>query len=327
LTQVTSPSDELSQNPTTESEEFQALLRIFPAWIQETLEPFESTLEEVVLDSEEPLHFRVNEAKKYHATERVVTNHDLTTVARHVGGFKDNGRTGIKGTLHRVSEKRDDYDMLVGLTIRKGKHVSGVAEVIAPYFARQGSMIVIGSPGKGKSTLLRDLVRIRGDINQKQTCVIDTSGEIGGHSRRAHWCIGNARRFHVTNASEQARILTRVIQNHSPVDIIVDEIGYNEDVLIVERAARSGTRVVATVHGETILDIMENPMLDPLLGYPNKLEKRRLARPTFRMALEVVDKGKYLLFDDLGKAVDVMLLGGTPEGIRLGEWSKESASS
>lgn len=287
--------------------------------------PFEHTLEEVVLDVEEPLHFRVNDEEKYHTAQRIISDQDLKAVAHRVGGFKDNGRAGIKGTLHRVSEKRDDYDMLVGLTIRVGRHVSGVAEVIAPYFAQQGSMIVIGSPGKGKSTLIRDLVRIRADINEKQTCVIDTSGEIGGHSRRAHLCIGKARRFHVTNASEQARILIRVIQNHSPVDIFIDEIGYNDDVAIAERAARSGTRVGASVHGEVILDIMENPMLFPLLGYPDKVEKRRLARPTFKTALEVVAKGKYLLFDDLGKAVDAMLLGETPRGIRLGDWSKESA--
>jgi stage III sporulation protein AA len=313
--------------PRTQSEEWQALLRIFPAWIQVILEPFETTLEEVVLDVEDPLHLRVNALPKYHKFERDISDRDLQDVARRVGGFKDNGRAGIKGTLHRVSEKRDDYDMLVGLTIRRGQHVDGVAETVAPHLLENGSVIVIGSPGKGKSTLLRDLVRIRAEVNEKQTCVVDTSGEIGGHSRRAHRCIGKARRFHVTNAREQARILTRCIQNHSPKDIIIDEIGYNEDVEIAERAARSGTSVIATVHGEDVLDLMENPMLFPLLGYPDKVNKRRLARPTFKMALEVVGKGKYLLFDDLAKAVDAMLMGETPQGIRLGDWSKESASS
>ena len=156
------------------------------------------------------------------------------------------------------------------------------------------------------------MVRLRAEVNRKQTCVCDTSGEIGGHGRQAHPCIGQARRFHVPNPSMQARVLMQIIQNHTPKDIFVDEMGYYEDVEIAERAARSGVKVVGTVHGEVLDNVLENPILAPLLGYPDKETGRRRFRPTFQMALEVVDKGTYRVFPDLAAAVDARLIGEKP---------------
>lgn len=309
----------------SDQKEFDALKRIFPGRIQKVVEQFRGKLEEVVLDVGDALHIRSSDDQKYYNFENItIEEGELKTIAWKVGGFKDNGRTGIDQTLHRVSAKHGTQGELVGVTIRFGRHVLNVADPLIPYLNggndNGGSMLVVGAPGSGKSTLLRDMVRVRAAINQKQTCVIDTSGEIGGHSLKAHPCIGSARRFHVPQSRDQERILTEVIRNHSPIDIFVDEMGYGKDVEIAERAARSGTKVIGTVHGKIIQDVMENPVLFPLLGYPDKFKGKRKARPVFGMALQVVAKGKFLIYDDLEQAVDNMLNGGMPHAIKLGKW-------
>ena len=299
-------------NATDAAQEMRSLLEVLPSRIQDVVEVFQDQVEDIYLDEGELLDLRLRGDLWPDTFEHLVTMDDLKYVSRRVGGFKDNGRAGIRGRLHRVSRKQDDLERLCGITIRVGRHLYGVAEPLRSYLTDSGSMLVIGSPGKGKTTLIRDMVRISAETYRKQTCVCDTSGEIGGHGRQAHPCIGQARRFHVPNPSVQARILMQIIQNHTPRVIYLDEMGYYEDVEIAERAARSGTKIVGTVHGEIIDDVLENPILYPLLGHPDKAKGRRLYRPTFQMALEVVDKGIYRVFPNLAAAVDALLIGEKP---------------
>jgi stage III sporulation protein SpoIIIAA len=314
---VPQPSSTAAEPPTGFEQELQALIDVLPPWIKVGLTPHGDAVEDLYLDEGEPLTLRLGGDRWPVTGERLVAEEDLKYIARRLGGFKDNGRAGLSGTLHRISRKADDLGRLCGLTVRVGRHLYGVAEPLRPHLGA-GSLLVIGGPGTGKSTLLRDLVRIRAEVNRKQTCACDTSGDIGGHGRLAHPCIGAARRFHVPNPSEQARILTQIIQNHSPKDIIVDELGCHEDVAIVERAARSGTRVIGTVHGEVLQDVLENPVLHPLLGYPDKTSARRRYRPVFAAAVEVTGRGLYKLYPDLPQAVDLLLHGETPHSLMLG---------
>ena len=293
------------------------LLGALPPWIQKVVRSHAHHLEEIVMDEDEELSLRVGGSERYLYVPQCVTREDINKVEYKVQGFKDNDRAGFERTLHRVSAKRDERKRLIGLTIRYAKHVYGVAEPLRPYLGADGSMLLIGAPGSGKTTFLRDFVRIKAETNHKQTCVCDSAGEIGGHGKLAHPCIGRARRFHVAQPSDQPRILTNIIQNHSPVDVFLDEMGYSEDVAIAEKAARSGTNVVATVHGRSVHDVLENPTLYPLLGYPDRRSGARLARPTFQMALEVRGKGDYVLYTDLAGAVDALLEGRTPQGVAL----------
>ena len=307
------------------AKDLSVLLLALPPWIQNEVKAHKDVLEEIVMDEDEPLHLRVTSPEKYVYTEQIVTRQDIDKVSYKVGGFKDNGRAGFSGLLHRVSDKRDSQKRLIGLTIRYANHVYGVAEPLRPYLERGVSMLLIGAPGSGKTTLERDMVRISAERYHKQVCVCDSAGEIGGHGKVAHPAIGKARRFHVPQPSDQTRILMGIIQNHSPEEIYLDELGYEDDVAITERAARSGTAVKATVHGRSIHDVLENPTLYPLLGYPDRHLGKRAARPTFEMALEVRGKGEYVLFTDLAEAVDALLRGEDPEGVPLGKLAADTS--
>ena len=294
------------------------LLPVLPDWVQLEVLEHAHHLEEIVMDEGEALALRVGGAERYVYSETLVSRVDIAQVRSNVDGFKDNGRAGISGLLHRVSVKRDDLKRDIGLTIRYATHVYGVAEPLRPTLEADGSVLLIGAPGSGKTTLMRGIIAIKAEKNQKQTCVCDSAGELGGHGTVAHPCLGKARRFHVTQPSDQPFILTQIIQNHSPIDIILDEMGYAKDVAIAEKAARSGTNVIGSVHGRTIEDVLENPVLYPLLGYPDKRTKTRAARPVFKAAVEVVRKGVYVLYPDLAEVVDQLLLGERPEGTPLG---------
>ena len=299
-----------------EQEELKVLLRALPGRIQKLVKQYAPVLEEIVMDEDEPLHLRVSTPGRYVYGE-LVSRDDVENVAAKLGSFSESGRTGFNKLLHRASDKRDGRKRLIGITIRYGRHIYGVAEPLRPYLETGESMLLIGAPGSGKTTLVRDMIRITAETYHKQTCVCDSAGEIGGHGKLAHPAIGQARRFHVPQPSDQKRILVGIIQNASPEEVYTDELGYEGEVAIVERAARSGTTVRATVHGRTIHDVLENPVLYPLLGYPDRKLGKRAARPVFRMALEVRGKGDYVVYPDLAGAVDTLLRGETPRGIEL----------
>lgn len=307
-----------------EREELNVLLRALPGKVQKFVRQYAPVLEEIVMDEDEPLHLRVDTPERYVYGE-VVTREDIDYVAAKLGSFSESGRNGFNKLLHRASDKRDARKRLVGITIRYARHVYGVAEPLRPYLETGESMLLIGAPGSGKTTLLRDMIRITAETFHKQTCVCDSAGEIGGHGKVAHPAIGRARRFHVPQPSDQKRVLTSIIQNASPEEIYTDELGYKEEVAIVERAARSGTTVRATVHGRTIHDVLENPVLYPLLGYPDRKRGKRAARPVFQMALEVRGKGDYVVYPDLAEAVDALLRGETPQGIELDRYDVQDA--
>ncbi|MEN2982681.1 MAG: hypothetical protein ABDH20_09220 [Thermus sp.] len=163
------------------------------------------------------------------------------------------------------------------------------------------------------------MVRILAEKWGPRVVIVDTSNEIGGDGKVPHPAIAPARRMQVPDppSKNQAWVLYQAIANHSPEIVVADEIGYNEDVEVVQAASKRGVRVVATVHGEVLRDVVENPVLWPLLGHLDMDKRQRRTRPSFAMALQVVGKGKYLLYPNLQEAVDTLLAGDEPEGVRL----------
>jgi len=301
--------------------EFALLMEKLPPWVRREVEGHGVDLEELALDLGYPLAYTVGGRTFY--SEREVRKEDLDFVLHRVGGFKENNRAGLEGTLHRISRILSALGEMAGITIRVGKFVEGVAEPLRPYLVEGGgSLLVVGPPRTGKTTLLRDIVRILAEVYGSRVVAVDTSNEIGGDGLIPHPGIRPARRMQVPDppSRNQGRVIYQAIANHSPEIVVVDEIGYNEDVQECLTASRRGVRVVATAHGERLLDVLENPALHPVLGEPDLKARARRTRPAFAMALQVVGKGRFLLYPDLGQALDDLLEGREPEGVRLGVW-------
>ena len=301
--------------------EFALLMEKLPPWIRREVEGHGVDLEELALDLGYPLAYTVGGRTFY--SEREVRKEDLDFVLHRVGGFKENNRAGLEGTLHRISRILSALGEMAGITIRVGKFVEGVAEPLRPYLVEGGgSLLVVGPPRTGKTTLLRDIVRVLAEVYGSRVVAVDTSNEIGGDGLIPHPGIRPARRMQVPDppSRNQGRIIYQAIANHSPEIVVVDEIGYNEDVQECLTASRRGVRVVATAHGERLLDVLENPALHPVLGEPDLKGRARRTRPAFAMALQVVGKGRFLLYPDLVQALDDLLEGREPEGVRLGVW-------
>ena len=280
----------------------QELLDVLPIWIQDAALLQIDTLEEIAIDLGR--YLVVHHAHGYTVSDRVVTKDDLNYIIHRVHGFREDNRTGIDKTVHRIAAIRDRYDEIVGITIRVGRFLKGVAEPLGKVLLEQrDSLMLIGPPGVGKTTLLRDVARLLADEFGSRVVIVDSSNEIGGDGKIPHPGITLARRLQVPNPSRQPSVLMQALANHNPKVIIADEIGYRGDVEVVTTIARRGVRVIATVHGECLQDVMENPELALLLGIAN-LEASRRSRPVFGAALEVRGRGQFYFHPDVGVAVD-----------------------
>jgi stage III sporulation protein AA len=269
-------------------------------------------LEEVAMDLGRPLALR--RGGKHVLMEREVSKDDLHYLVHRIGGFREDGRTGLERTVHRIAAIRDRYGEMVGASIRLGRFVHGVAEPLRPYLSGKVGLVVIGPPGSGKTTLLRDVVRIVGEAIGPRCIVVDTSNEIGGDGRIPHPGIAPARRIQVPSPEVQARTLMQALANHGPEVMVVDEIGYHGDVAVIQTIARRGVGLIATAHGESLQDLLENPVLYPLLGDLDMEAKKRRSRPVFKVGVEVRARGVYRVYADLSAAID-----GALEGREVGE--------
>lgn len=260
-------------------------------------------------------------------SQEPVKHEDLQHAVSKVGEFSEDNRSGINSSLHRISAIRNRKMQIIGLTCRVGRAISGSAEMMRDLVGSGGSILVIGPPGVGKTTLIRDVARMLADDYMKRVVIVDTSNEIGGDGDVPHSGIGRARRMQVPNVNMQHNIMIEAVENHMPEVIIIDEIGTELEAMAASTIAQRGVQLVGTAHGVTIENIMKNPCLQILVGgiesvtlgdeeaKKRKVQKTILERkgpPTFTCAVEMISKTECRVYHKLESTVDAILAGKSP---------------
>ena len=285
--------------------------------------PDREALIEVVLDLGRQPEARYP-ASEVTLLDREVSDHDIAHVVDHIGTFGDDNRAGIERTLHRISAIRNRSGKIVGLTCRIGRSVYGTIEIIADFVETGKSILIMGRPGIGKTTMLREAARVLADEQRKRVVVVDTSNEIAGDGDIPHPAIGKARRMQVRTPNLQHEVMIEAVENHMPEVIVIDEIGTELEAQAARTIAERGVQLIGTAHGNNLDNLMLNPTLSDLIGgiqsvtlgdeeaRRRRSQKSVLERkqpPTFDVIVEIQDREKVLVHADVAQTVDAMLLG------------------
>ncbi|MDQ3881164.1 MAG: AAA family ATPase, partial [Chloroflexota bacterium] len=314
------------------TDDLDALMAALPPEITQRLSSFvnRADLLEIVLDLG-----RKPEARFVHGEEvlldREIEEADLTYVTANIGVFGDDNRAGIERTLHRISALRNRAGKIVGLTCRIGRAVFGTIDIIRDIVESGQSILILGRPGIGKTTMLREVARVLADDLGKRVIVVDTSNEIAGDGDIPHPGIGDARRMQVRTPTEQHNVMIEAVENHMPEVIVIDEIGTELEAQAARTIAERGVQLVGTAHGKTLDNLMLNPTLSDLVGGiqtvtlgdeearrrgTQKSVLERKAPPTFDVLVEIVDRDRVIVHRNVAETVDAILRGQMvpPEG-------------
>ena len=316
---------DLSQRAANWDEEVELLARALPTdlarALHERTDPTE--LLEIVLDLGREPEARVP-GREVLLADRTVTAADLEHVANNVGQFGDDNRAGIERTLHRVSAIRNRSGRITGLTMRVGRAVTGTGEIIRDIVVSGQSILLLGRPGIGKTTMLRECARLLADELRKRVVIVDTSNEIGGDGDIPHPGIGRARRMQVKTPLLQHAVMIEAVENHMPEVIVIDEIGTELEAGAARTIAERGVQLIATAHGQTLENLLINPTLNDLLGGiqsvtlsdeearrrgTQKSVLERKAPPTFDVLVEIQDRDRVAIHMPLAEVVDTALRG------------------
>lgn len=304
------------------------LLDVLPPRVRDVLIGEENLPEllEIVLDLGRLPEARFPDGFIY-LSDDPVTREDIDYVVRRVGEFGDDNRAGIEATLHRISAIRNRRGDIIGLTCRIGRAVHGTIDIIRDVIESGESILLLGRPGVGKTTMLRETARVLADELHKRVVIVDTSNEIAGDGDVPHPAIGHARRMQVPTTREQAAVMIEAVENHMPEVIVIDEIGTEEEALAARTIAERGVQLVATAHGNELENLVLNPTLSDLIGGiqavtlgdeearkrgTQKTVLERKAPPTFNIVIELQDRDKMAVHHDVASTVDRWLRGLTP---------------
>jgi stage III sporulation protein SpoIIIAA len=256
--------------------------------------------------------------------DREITEADIAYVIDRIGVFGDDNRAGIERTLHRISAIRNRSGKVVGLTCRIGRAVFGTIDIIRDIVDAGQSVLLLGRPGVGKTTMLREVARVLADDLGKRVIVVDTSNEIAGDGDIPHPGIGDARRMQVRTPTDQHSVMIEAVENHMPEVIVIDEIGTELEAAAARTIAERGVQLVGTAHGNTLDNLMLNPTLSDLVGGiqpvtlgdeearrrgTQKTVLERKAPPTFDVLVEIVERDSVIVHRNVAETVDAILRG------------------
>lgn len=305
------------------TDDLHALLGILPPEIETAVRKANNSddLLEVILDLGRIPTARYLE-RELALSETEVTHADINYVVERIGEFDADNRAGLERTLHRISAIRNRRGHIVGLTCRVGRAVYGTTDVVEDLIGSGRSLLLLGRPAVGKTTLLREAARLLAET--KRVVIVDTSNEIGGDGDVAHPAVGRARRMQVSKPSLQHEVMIEAVENHNPEVIVIDEIGRELEATAARTIAERGVQLIGTAHGNTLDNLLLNPTLSDLVGGiesvtlsdeearrrgTQKTVLERRSPPTFDVLIEIQTRDRLAVHGDVSEAVDALLRG------------------
>ncbi len=311
------------------TDDLDQLLEILPVRVRERLKnhPNKEDLIEVVLDLGRPPEARFAQQLEIFA-EKSISKEDIQYVVNRLSSFTQDNRAGLERTLHRISAIRNRRGEIIGLTCRIGRAVFGTIDIIRDLVESGKNILLLGRPGVGKTTLLREMARVLADEFMKRVIIVDTSNEIAGDGDIPHPGIGRARRMQVGEPEQQHAVMIEAVENHMPEAIIVDEIGTEAEAVAARTIAERGVQLIGTAHGNGLYNLLKNPTLADLVGgiqavtlgdeqarrrRTQKTVLERKGPPTFDILIEIRDKDQLAIHRELAETVDLILRGYEPQ--------------
>lgn len=305
------------------NDDLEKLIENLPFFIQEQINRHHNKdqLIEIILDLGRRPEARFTNGPQY-LSQKIVSWQDLDYTTKRISKFSNENRAGIERTLHRISCIRNRQFLINGLTCRVGRAVFGIISVIRDLLETEKSILILGKPGVGKTTIIREIARVLADEMEKRVIIIDTANEIAGDSDIPHSGIGRARRMQVAKTEFQHQVMIEAVENHMPEVIIVDEIGTELEVLAARTIAEKGVQLIGTTHGNCLENLIKNPPLVDLVGgiqyvtlSDDEAKRRgtqksileRKAYPAFEVIIEINNQNSWTIHEDVQKSVDIFL--------------------
>ena len=305
------------------SDDLEKLIENLPFFLQEHLNKhtYRDQLIEIVLDLGRRPEARFIGGPEY-LSQKIISWQDIDYTAKRVSKFSNENRAGIERTLHRISCIRNRQFLITGLTCRVGRAIFGTISVIRDLLESNQSILILGKPGVGKTTIIREIARVLADEMEKRVIVIDTSNEIAGDSDIPHSGIGRARRMQVAKTELQHQVMIEAVENHMPQVIIIDEIATDLEVLAARTIAEKGVQLIGTTHGNCLENLIKNPPLADLVGgiqyvtlSDDEAKRRgtqksileRKAYPAFEIVIEINSPNSWTIHENIKDAVDLLL--------------------
>ena len=312
----------------SEIDDMEALFSTLPPRISAPLRAHGNAdqLLEIVLDLGRKPEARFLDAEMQ-LSDSEITSEDLDYIVERIGEFNDDNRAGIERTLHRISAIKNRQGRVVGITCRVGRAIFGTIKIIEDLITDGGNILLLGRPGIGKTTMLREVARVLADDALRRVIIVDTSNEIAGDGDIPHASLGHARRMQVPQPHLQHRVMIEAVENHMPEVIIIDEIGTEAEAAAARTIAERGVQLIGTAHGNRLDNLVQNPTLADLVGgiqavtlgdeearrrRTRKTVLERKAPPTFNVVVEIRSRTEVAVHADVARTVDMMLRGAPP---------------